>query len=71
MKNTKTQAQTLSLRWLYSKGYTISDAARAIGRSHQHVSQVLRGQRNSRTVTEALLALPAQQLQLRKRVVVN
>lgn len=64
--STEIQDETISVKWLYLKGYTISGAARRIGRSHQHVSAVLRGVRKSAKVVEALAALPQYSLHLRE-----
>ncbi len=53
---------------LYQKGYTIAQAARAIGRSTGHVRRVLTGERVSKDVINALRALPKRTLQMRRRV---
>ena len=64
----KTQDETISLTWLYVKGYTISCAARIIGRTPAHVNMVVNGKRKSAAVTAALRALPPRPLRLRERV---
>lgn len=71
MKIRTTQDESLNAAWLIARGYTISAAARAIGRSHQHVSQVLKGKRYSKTVCAALRLLPARPLVLRERLKTN
>lgn len=71
MKIKTTQDETLSAAWLIARGYTISAAARAIGRSHQHVSQVLHGKRYSKAVCAALRHLPTRPLVLRERLKAN
>lgn len=43
---------------LKARGWNISEAARRIGRSTNHVSLVLRGLRSSKYVTRELSALP-------------
>lgn len=67
MNNTM-QAESVSVEWLYSKGYTISAAARRVHRSANHVSLVLRGRRQSRSIVAALRALPVRRITLRERV---
>lgn len=58
----KKKQDDISVEWLYSKGYTISAAARRICRTPNHVSLVLRGKRESLAVSAALRALPARPL---------
>jgi len=62
------QADTITKNWLYSHGYTISGAARLIGRSAAHVNMVLNGKRESLAVLQALRKLPNRPIQLRERV---
>lgn len=68
MKDTKTQEPRLTPGWLTSKGYTIAAAARRIKRSHNHVSQVLHGKRQSAKVEAALRALPWRDWTPRERI---
>lgn len=65
--NKEKQAE-ITVEWLYSKGYTISAAARAIKCSTNNVWAVLHNQRVSAPVVDALLALPHRSLELRERV---
>jgi len=65
---TNMQADTITKNWLYSHGYTISGAARLIGRSAAHVNMVLNGKRESLAVLQALRKLPNRPIQLRERV---
>ncbi len=64
----KKQAETISLEWLYNRGYTVASAARKLRRSTPHVCRVLKGQRESKSLTLALLSLPKRKLILRERV---
>ena len=68
MNTSHTQEQTLSFSWLIGKGYTIAAAARRIGRSHNHVRLVLTGERRSKKVVDALIALPNRPLQPREKI---
>ena len=64
----KKQAETISLEWLYNRGYTVAGAARRLRRSTAHVCRVLQGTRESKTLVEALRSLPKRKLILRERV---
>lgn len=64
----KTQGNTITKNWLYSHGYTISGAARIIGRSAAHVNMVLNGKRESLAVIRELRKLPNRPLRLREKL---
>ena len=64
----KLQAQTMTVKELKAKGYTVGAAARAIRRSKTHVYYVVTGQRVSISVLDELNRLPNRPLQLRERV---
>lgn len=60
---TDTAQDNISVHWLYTvKGYTFSQAARAIGKTTSHVRRVARGERNHKPTIEALRALPDREL---------
>lgn len=59
--------EALSREWLRQRGYTISSAARALNISRNHICQILLGNRDSKTLKDALLALPPRKLILRER----
>ena len=56
---------TINHNWLYSKGWTVRQAAKAINRSYSHVAYVLRGERKSKEIEKQLQKLPMQPLRLR------
>lgn len=64
--NEENQAESLSVEWLYRKGWTISAAARAIKCSTNNVWAVLHKQRTSAPVVAALAALPHRPMRLRE-----
>lgn len=51
---------------LYARGYTIRQAAKALNVSPIHVSYVLRGMRQSKSLMTRLEALPPRRLTLRE-----
>lgn len=60
--------QGMTYSELLAKGYTISAAARRCGVSANHLSLVLRGERSSAKLIEALQALPVKPLEMRERL---
>lgn len=67
MDNQK-QVEKLSVSWLYSRGYTVSAAARRVSRTTTHVRAILTGQRTSKALENALRKLPPRPMVLRERV---
>lgn len=59
------QAQ-ITVQWLLARGYTLAGAARCLGRSRQHVTEVVAGKRQSPTLIAKLRKLPKRQLRLRE-----
>ena len=60
---TDTAQDNISVHWLYNvKGYTFTQAARAINKTPSHVRRVVRGDRNHKPTVEAFLALPYKEL---------
>ena len=53
---------------LHALGWRISEAAREFGVSHQHLGQVLRGQRKSARLIKLLRRLPKKALRDRKPI---
>lgn len=62
----KKQAKRISKEQLYAKGWTISAAARRLGRTAAHVNMVVNGQRSSVVLVRQLWSLPDRPLQLRE-----
>lgn len=65
--------EKITVLWLLMRGYRPAQAARILGRSPQHVNAVLRGERKSRKLEQALRGLPKRALvgrELRKEVAV-
>lgn len=58
MRSNDEKQLQVSARDLLLKGYTVASAARAIGRTRQHVDAVLRGARVSAACIRELRALP-------------
>jgi len=52
-------ARELEKRKLKQKGWSYRAAARHLNRSYQHLSDVLNGHRQSRSLLRAIAALPA------------
>ncbi len=53
---------------LLAKGYNVRQAARALGRSVEHVRLVLSGHRSSQVVMASLCSLPQREYKARRRV---
>ena len=68
MDTLEKQEQSLTFSWLVAKGYTIAAAARRIGRNHNHVRLVLKGERRSKKTEAALVALPFRPFIGRERI---
>lgn len=64
----KKQDKSITLEWLYHRGWTLSAAARKINRSKTHVYFVLKGERQSPQLLSKLRALAPRRLVLRERV---
>jgi len=62
----KKQPKRINRNQLYQKGWTISQAARAIGRTPVHVAAVIDGKRTSEKLLEQLVLLPDRPLQSRR-----
>lgn len=52
------QDERITNTWLRDRGYTVSAAARKIGRNVGHVYRVVKGERKSIAVLNALRSLP-------------
>ena len=52
------QDERITNTWLRERGYTVSAAARKIGRNVGHVYRVVKGERKSIAVLNALRSLP-------------
>lgn len=68
MKPMETQGQRPTLNELYSKGWTLTQAARELGVSHSHLSRVLNDDdpRTSERLVDRVKALPKRRLRTRK-----
>lgn len=62
------QAEIPSRNWLYARGYTLRQAARAVHCTPGHLSRVISGERESSTLGAKLRALPKRALNMRERV---
>lgn len=62
-----TQEKRISKAQLYAKGWTISAAARRLGRAAAHVNMVVNGQRRSAVLVSLLWGLPDRPLTLREK----
>lgn len=56
------------MEWLYSKGWLVKEAAIEIGKEPSHVSRVLKGERKSPRIIEALEKLPVKTINRKKKV---
>lgn len=52
------QSEKINREWLRARGWTISQAAKALKRSRNHVATVLRGERHSAALERKLRELP-------------
>lgn len=68
MNDSIPQEQTLSITMLRAKGYTVAAAARRVGRSHNHVRLILLGERRSKKIEQALMALPLRPMNWREKI---
>lgn len=64
----KTQDKTQIEKDLLNKGYTISAAARAIGKSKTHVFYVVREKRTSHKTLKELQSLPVRPFRFREKI---
>lgn len=62
------QPDKISREWLRTRGWSISQAAKVINRSRNHVATVLRGERHSAVLERKLRKLPLRSLYLREHV---
>lgn len=60
------QSQKMNSNELYARGYTIRQAAKVLKVSPTHISCVLRGERQSKSLMARLVALPQRRLTLRE-----
>ena len=61
----------VDINWLYAKGWTVRQAAKAVNRSYSHVAYVLRGQRQSNALLLQLKRLPQRTLSFREKILVS
>lgn len=64
--NPQVEKPVLDKQWLYSKGWLISEASKVTGRSVNHISSVLRGDRYSKKLLQELKNLPCKKLNAKK-----
>lgn len=62
------QDQTIDKNWLYAQGWTIRQAARKLGRSPQHIAEVLKGTRRSEPLLRKIKKLPLRSLSWREHI---
>lgn len=70
-RNNTKNMEEINTNWLYSRGWTIRQASKAINRSYSHVSYVLRGERKSKAIARELKKLPVRTLNMRKHYPVS
>jgi hypothetical protein len=58
MATTKTTTKIPHLRGLHAKGWTLRTAAPMLGVTAQHLNEVLRGRRHSRSLLSRLASMP-------------
>ncbi len=63
----KGEPEEVTAQWLYMRGYTVRQAAKAINRSATHVHYVIAGKRKGPATAAALRKLPRRPLCLRAR----
>lgn len=62
------QDKKLTIDWLYSRGWTVRQAADTLECNPGHLSRILRGSRQSKAMEKRLRSLPKQTLTPRRKL---